>query len=152
MYHIIIQHAADKKLAPTTALLRKWAEHTLAKQALANAQVTIRLVDVAEMTVLNTTYRNKKGPTNVLSFPFGLPEEVKMEIPILGDIIICSEVVNQEASSQQKSQQAHFAHMVIHGILHLLGYDHETDAEAKVMESLEKKVMQTLGFPNPYRD
>lgn len=150
MYSIITQIITDKKLCPKKSLLRKWAEHAL-REKIESAEVTIRIVDVDEMTDLNSTYRHKSGPTNVLSFPFNLPENIEIEIPILGDIVICADVVNREAKEQQKSQDAHWAHMIIHGIFHLLGYDHETDKDAETMEYLEIQVMQSLGFNNPYK-
>lgn len=149
MYQISIQHAAGKRLAPKASLLRKWAEHALSRR-IDTAEVTIRIVDTEEMSELNSTYRHKKGPTNVLSFPFTTPEKVDIEIPILGDIVICADVVNHEAQEQGKSQEAHWAHMIVHGIFHLLGYDHENDSNAAVMESLEIEIMQALGFANPY--
>jgi probable rRNA maturation factor len=149
MYSIIIQLATDKTLAPKRSLLRKWAKHALSKKTPC-AEVTIRIVDTEEMLLLNSTYRQKHKTTNVLSFPFILPEEIETEIPILGDIVICAEVVNQEAQEQHKSPESHWAHMVIHGIFHLLGYDHETDKDAETMEGLEIEIMQSLGFKNPY--
>lgn len=149
MYSIIIQLAADKTLAPKKSLLRKWAKQALSKK-IESAEITIRIVDVDEMSLLNSTYRQKKGPTNVLSFPFILPEDIEIDIPILGDIVVCAEVVNREAHEQHKSQESHWAHMIIHGVFHLLGYDHETDKDADIMESLETEIMQTLGFANPY--
>jgi len=149
MYQINIQHIADKGLAPKASLLRKWAEAALQKKS-ASAEVTLRLVDIAEMTKLNAVYRHKQGPTNVLSFPFVAPEIVAEDIPYLGDIVICSDIVNQEATEQGKTQEAHWAHMVVHGIFHLLGYDHETDVKAATMETLEIDTLQTLGFTNPY--
>lgn len=154
MYRIIIQQMTDNIFVPRPTLLRKWAKTTLMQQApekkITSAEVTLRIVDVTEMTELNSTYRHKQGPTNVLSFPFSMPDEVDMPVPILGDIVICAEVVNREAQEQHKSPEAHWAHMVIHGIFHLLGYDHEIESEAEVMESLEIDVMKALGFPNPY--
>lgn len=149
MYQIIIQEEAEAISAPSPLLLRQWAIQALSTQVTAG-QVTLRLVSDVEMAELNAQYRRKLGPTNVLSFPFSLPEEIKMEMPILGDIVICPAVVNQEAKDQHKMPDAHFAHMIVHGIFHLLGYDHESDEEANIMESLETKVMQSLGFPNPY--
>ena len=112
-------------------------------------QLTIRLVDEAEITELNATYRNQNKPTNVLSFPFEAPPGV--DIPLLGDIIICAAVVAREAGEQGKPLQAHWAHMVIHGTLHLLGYDHIDDAEAEVMEGLEITLLSGLGYTNPYQ-
>jgi probable rRNA maturation factor len=146
---ITIQYAADKKLAPAKTQINNWA-----KQALADfpekTDVTIRIVDTAEMTQLNTTYRKKSGPTNVLSFPAEIPAGVADTV--LGDIVICAEVVNREAAEQHKPPEAHWAHMVVHGIFHLLGYDHENDNDADIMEKLEIAVMQKLGFANPYEN
>ena len=102
------------------------------------------------MSELNSTYRQKNGLTNVLSFPFTMPEDVQIDIPILGDIVVCAEVVNREADEQSKPQEAHWAHMIVHGVFHLLGYDHETDKDAEIMESLETEIMQSLGYANPY--
>lgn len=143
--------AADGDHIPKATLLRRWARQAL-KQRMETAEVTIRIVDADEMTTLNTTYRQKQGPTNVLSFPFLISEEeVELDIPLLGDIIICADVVKREAQEQAKPIDAHWAHMVVHGIFHLLGYDHENDADADVMEALESKTMQLLGYPDPYQ-
>jgi probable rRNA maturation factor len=149
-YQILIQRAAKEIASPSSKRLRLWATHTL-QDRLASAELTIRLVNETEMTDLNTTYRQKKGSTNVLSFPFDMPADIDMGVPLLGDIVICSTVVNQEAIDQEKSAEAHWAHMVVHGTLHLLGYNHEVDDEAIVMEALETTILQTLGFPNPYQ-
>jgi probable rRNA maturation factor len=149
MYHIIIQHAADDAPAPKSSLLRKWAKAALSQKT-ESAEVTIRIVTTPEMTHLNKTYRYKDGPTNVLSFPFETPKEVDINIPILGDIVVCAEVVNREAIEQGKPFEAHWAHMIVHGVFHLLGYDHENDADANTMETLEKNVLKNLGFENPY--
>ncbi len=112
------------------------------------AEVTIRIVDEAESQQLNRDYRGKDKPTNVLSFPFEAP--AGMEIDLLGDLIICRQVVESEAKQQQKPLDAHWAHMVVHGSLHLLGYDHIDDGEAEEMESLETEIMQKLSFADPY--
>lgn len=150
MYRITIQNAtSNKALVPKAALLREWATKALNGQT-ASAEVTLRIVDVAEMTELNSTYRKKSGPTNVLSFPFEMPEEVQIESDTLGDIVICAEVVSNEAKAQHKTPMAHWAHMVVHGVFHLLGYDHELDDDAVEMEALEIEVMKKLGFSNPY--
>lgn len=149
MYSITIQKATDKTLFPKSASIRKWAKKALEKQ-IEVAEVTIRIVGIDEMTMLNKTYRHKSGPTNVLSFPINLPEDVALSVPMLGDIVICADVVNREADEQIKAVEAHWAHMVIHGIFHLLGYDHENDEDAKIMETLEINVLLSLGFPNPY--
>lgn len=112
------------------------------------AEITIRIVTPDESQQLNSQYRHKDKPTNVLSFPFESPLE--MDIPLLGDLVICQQVVEQEAQEQHKPVLAHWAHMVVHGILHLLGYDHLVEQEAQQMESLEIEMLQTLGFANPY--
>jgi probable rRNA maturation factor len=109
---------------------------------------SLQIINSEEMQALNKTYRGKDGPTNVLSFPMQLPDEV--DIKILGDLALCVDVINEEAKAQRKSIQAHWAHMVIHGMLHLQGYDHIDDKEAVVMESMEVDILKKLGFENPY--
>jgi probable rRNA maturation factor len=106
------------------------------------------LVDEPESRALNERYRGKDRPTNVLSFPAELPEE--LDIPLLGDIVICAPLVAEEASSQGKPVEAHWAHLVVHGVLHLLGHDHQLESEAREMEALEVELLASLGFPNPY--
>ncbi|WNJ95795.1 rRNA maturation RNase YbeY [Vibrio ruber] len=112
------------------------------------AEVTIRIVDHAESQQLNYQYRGKDKPTNVLSFPFESPPGVTLDL--LGDLVICREVVEQESDEQHKPLPAHWAHMVVHGSLHLLGYDHIDDDEAVEMESLETEIMLKLGYQDPY--
>ena len=112
------------------------------------AELTIRLVNEAEITELNHTYRNNNKATNVLSFPADLPEHI--DIPLLGDMIICPSVVKREATEQHKALSSHWAHMVIHGTLHLLGYDHINEREAEEMENLEIQLLAGLGIDNPY--
>lgn len=111
-------------------------------------QLTVRVVGETEISELNQTYRHKRGATNVLSFPVDLPTDIAL--PLLGDIVVCVAVLEKEAQLQQKPLQRHWAHIVIHGVLHLLGYDHNTDAEAAVMESLEVEILSKIGYPNPY--
>lgn len=112
------------------------------------AELTIRIVDEIESAALNHTYRHKSGPTNVLSFPYDvvLPEQNYL----LGDLVICAPLVAKEAVDQGKTISAHWAHLVVHGVLHLLGYDHHTDEHACIMENLEKEILHILGFPDPY--
>ncbi|OLV21500.1 rRNA maturation RNase YbeY [Haemophilus influenzae] len=132
---------------PTEEQIVQWA--TAAIQPEGNeVEMTVRIVDEAESHELNLTYRGKDRPTNVLSFPFECPDEV--ELPLLGDLVICRQVVEREAAEQEKPLMAHWAHMVVHGGLHLLGYDHIEDDEAEEMESLETQIMQGLGFDDPY--
>lgn len=114
----------------------------------ADAEVTIRIVDEAESQQLNFDYREKDKPTNVLSFPFQCPPGI--ELPLLGDLVICAQVVAREAEEQGKTLQAHWAHMVVHGSLHLLGFDHINEDDAEEMEAEEIQILHDLGFSNPY--
>lgn len=111
-------------------------------------ELTVRIVEIDESQQLNFDYRGKEKPTNVLSFPFQNPPGITL--PLLGDLVICKQVVEKEAIEQNKSLTAHWAHMLIHGTLHLLGYDHIIEQEAVEMESLETKLLVELGFPAPY--
>lgn len=111
-------------------------------------EAALRIVDEAEMQQLNAQYRARNTPTNVLSFPADLPADVTLDL--LGDIVICAPVVEKEATNQGKPLAAHWDHMLVHGVLHLLGFDHESDAEATHMESLETQALATLGWPCPY--
>ena len=114
------------------------------------AEISLLIVDETEGAELNRQWRGKDGPTNVLSFPSDLPAE--LNLPLLGDLIICAPVVEKEAMAQKKSLDAHWAHMVVHGTLHLLGYDHVVDAEAQEMEALETRILKQLGYPDPYQE
>ncbi len=149
MHHIVIQHAVPRKI-PGAASLKRWANAAL-QHKIPAAEITIRVVNTREMTKLNSTYRKKTGPTNVLAFPFEMPDMLEDNRVILGDIVICSAVVNKEAKEQKKDPKAHWAHMVIHGTLHLLGYDHVKLKDAKVMEAEEIRILQTLKIANPYQ-
>lgn len=149
MYEITIQRAVAKKSLPSSAQFKQWASSAL-QNKIPSAELNIRIVSKDEITELNSTYRQKHKPTNVLSFPFDMPEELHDEIPLLGDIIICADVIEEEAAAQHKTAEAHWAHMVVHGTLHLLGYDHEQQDEAEAMEAEEIKILLTLGFSNPY--
>ncbi len=111
-------------------------------------EVSIRIVGEAEGAELNGHYRGKTGPTNVLSFPAELPAGVPL--PTVGDLVICAPVVAREAQAQGKEPSAHWAHLTVHGCLHLIGYDHEQEAEAAAMEALETEILAGLGFPDPY--
>lgn len=145
----------DMQIASTSQYLPSKDEfHTWAAAAVGNlrehAEISLRIVDLEEGTALNKHWRNKNTPTNVLSFPSDLPPE--LGLPLLGDIVICAPVIEREASQQHKQLQSHWAHMVIHGILHLLGFDHLDDQQAEIMETLEKNIMETLNFCDPYKD
>ena len=132
---------------PTEEQIVQWATAAVQPEG-DEVEMTVRIVDESESHELNLTYRGKDRPTNVLSFPFECPDEV--ELPLLGDLVICHQVVEREAAEQEKPLMAHWAHMVVHGCLHLLGYDHIEDDEAEEMESLETQIMQGLGFDDPY--
>ena len=132
---------------PNALQITTWAEAALAGLR-SEAQLTVRIVSNAEGEMLNQTYRHKPGPTNVLSF--AIEDADELPVPLLGDIVVCAPVVEREAHEQGKEAAAHWAHMVVHGTLHLLGYDHLDDAQAQEMESLETRTLAGLGFPNPY--
>ena len=144
---IEIQHACDISEVPSDKDIQLWVNHVLEFQK-RSGSVVIRLVDADESQSLNHQYRHKDYATNVLSFPFETPEFIEQDH--LGDLVICVPVVRQEAVEQGKPASAHWAHMVIHGMLHLLGYDHEAEAEADQMESIEIKLLAGLGIRNPY--
>ncbi|MDD1827383.1 rRNA maturation RNase YbeY [Photobacterium sp. ZSDE20] len=132
---------------PTEQDIQLWLDKTI-PQFQKNAELTVRIVDTEESHQLNHEYRGKDKPTNVLSFPFEAPPGI--ELDLLGDLIICRQVVEKEAEEQNKPLLAHWAHMVVHGSLHLLGYDHIEDDEAEEMESLETEIMQAMEFEDPY--
>lgn len=139
---------ASEGNTPEAEQFQRWAEAALADLD-EDCELSIRLVDEAESAELNSQYRGKTGPTNVLSFPFESP--IELEPRLLGDLVICVPVVTNEAETQDKPLDAHWAHMVVHGCLHLLGYDHIEDDEAEQMEALEIKILQTLEIANPYQ-
>ena len=142
-----VQFAVSAEGVPSEAILREWALQVLPADR-KDAEVTIRVVDEAEITALNREYRGKDGATNVLSFPYeSMPA---IETALLGDVVICAPVVAMESVAQQKPLEAHWAHMVVHGVLHLLGYDHQKDSEARDMEDHETQLLARLGYANPY--
>lgn len=145
---IAVHDAAPGHAAPARTSIRKWASVALAAAA---GEVTVRIVTAAESAELNARYRGRSGATNVLSFPAGealpLPEGA---VAPLGDVVVCAEVVAREAHEQDKPVNAHWAHMLIHGALHLLGYDHMTASETRRMETRERELLAALGFADPY--
>jgi len=146
-----VQYASQEPDLPHRALLTSWVNSTLKSEGSLlkqNVELTIRIVDESEAKQLNKRWRQCPFPTNVLSFPFECPPGI--DIPLLGDIVICAPLVAREAADQHKSLHAHWAHLVIHGTLHLLGYDHISDQEAQIMESLEIQILHDLGYSNPY--
>lgn len=148
---ITVQFATRRVGVPHPRALREWASAALRQsatpglRAARDASLSIRVVGAAESRRLNRTWRGKDKPTNVLSFPAPATQS-----PLLGDLAICAAVVAREAREQGKSPQAHWAHMVVHGVLHLLGYDHEADRDATVMEARETALLANFGYANPY--
>jgi probable rRNA maturation factor len=155
-----VQYVSDEPDLPDKRRLTKWVSTALQCQSGSGSplnerikfnpslELTIRIVDAAESQQLNETWRKKPGPTNVLSFPFENPPGITL--PILGDIVICAPLVIREAEQQQKSLDAHWAHLVIHGTLHLLGHDHLDEVQAQQMEQIEIQALHHLDYPNPY--
>lgn len=148
MSDIVIQRACDHD-APDDAALTGWAKAALAL-AEQSGEVTLRLAAAEEMQLLNRTYRDKDRLTNVLSFP--VDAEIRAQHGLLGDVVICPAVVDDEAREQHKNRDAHYAHLVIHGVLHLLGYDHLEDDEATHMEAIETRLLASFGISDPYAE
>lgn len=143
-----LQLATEKtKKLPNEAHFQTWLDCALASSD-DDVEITIRLVDEEESHHLNHQYRGKDKSTNVLSFPFESPEGI--ELPLLGDLVVCVQVVEREAQEQNKPLMHHWAHMIIHGVLHLCGYDHIKDDEAEEMETLETQLLASLSIPDPY--
>ena len=138
---LTVQYALERDGLPTRSQLHDWVKAALQREA----DVTVRLVDASEGRALNRRYRGRNSATNVLTFSYDGSG------PLSGDIALCVPVVEREAREQHKNPQAHYAHMVVHGMLHLQGYDHEKAAEARVMEALEAEIVTGLGYADPYR-
>ena len=142
-----VQYAMAVDGIPGEEAIREWVLLALPEQK-KEAELTVRIVDEAEITALNRQYRGKDGPTNVLSFPY---EDISgVATRLLGDIVICAPVVASEAVAQDKPLDAHWAHIVVHGVLHLLGYDHQHDDHAHQMEAREAELLASLGYAHPY--
>jgi len=142
-----VQYASEVSDVPEEDALHAWAQAALGEPA-EPVELVIRIVDEPESRALNARYRGKDRPTNVLSFPFEAPPGV--EINHLGDLVICAAVVAREAAEQHKPLDNHWAHMVVHGVLHLRGFDHLDDKQASDMEALEKQILERFGIPDPY--
>jgi probable rRNA maturation factor len=143
-----MQLASEADEIPPDTSFQRWAEAALEGRR-RDAELLVRVVDEAEIRRLNRDYRGKDKPTNVLSFPFDAPPGVPTEH--IGDLVICAPVVQREAAEQGKSAEAHWAHMTVHGVLHLLGYDHIDDDQAEEMEAVERTILAALNFPDPYQ-
>ena len=142
-----IQMASASEEVPDPQSIERWIGAAIGNQR-ESTELSVRIVDAEEGQALNEQFRGSTGATNVLSFPF--ENESPEPLPLIGDIVICAPVVAKEAREQNKTLNAHWAHMMIHGVLHLLGYDHQNENDANLMESLETEIMQGLGFPPPY--
>lgn len=147
--NITVQTETTQPNCPSDTDLTTWSTATL-EHLSESGELCIRLVDLAESQQLNETYRHKNGPTNILSFPQTCPDTITPKL--LGDIVVCAPLVAKEAHAQAKSFNAHFAHLIVHGTLHLLGYTHAEDDEAQIMMNHEIAVLAALGFENPYED
>ena len=143
-----VQYAVMRAGLPAKSSIRRWAHVALKGLRRRRTAVGVRIVGAAESAQLNFRFRHKRNPTNVLSFPFEAPPGLRSEI--LGDLVICAPVVRREARVQHKPLHAHWAHMVVHGILHLRGYDHQKPRDAAVMEQMEIRILKELGYANPY--
>jgi probable rRNA maturation factor len=142
-----VQRETSNSSVPSDQQFEQWA--TAALQGHGESELVIRVVDQEESRRLNEQFASRNKATNVLSFPAGLPPSIGLAL--LGDIVICAALVEREAEQQNKSIVAHWAHLTIHGILHLLGHDHQSDQEAANMEALETSLVQSFGFPDPYQ-
>jgi probable rRNA maturation factor len=150
VYQIDIESNSQNQQVPAMADLEHWISAALQSQEFVDAEVSVYIVDEDEGQELNAQYRGKDYPTNVLSFPADIAAEVG--VPLLGDLVVCAPVVAREAQEQGKTLQAHWAHMLVHGTLHLIGFDHIEDDEAETMETLETQIVTGLGYPAPYQD
>jgi len=150
-FDVSVSYGLARKGLPSSVSFKRWAA-AAAEGRIRKADLAIRVVDSKEARSLNRHYRGKDYATNVLSFPAELPEGVALNIPILGDLVICAPVVAREAKEQGKLLAAHYAHLTIHGVLHLLGLNHEDKREAEAMELIERDILAGLGFPDPYTE
>ncbi|MFP6780221.1 MAG: rRNA maturation RNase YbeY [Gammaproteobacteria bacterium] len=144
--HVHVQIVTDLDTPPESDVIR-WAQTAASHNKNVTGELTIRIVGENEAAQLNQQWRNRSGATNVLAFPIGTPNTAS---PLWGDVVICADVANMEARRDEKLQYAHWAHLVIHGVLHLLGYDHGDDEDASEMETLECTMLHDLGYPDPY--
>jgi probable rRNA maturation factor len=145
--YVDIKVACASEEPPDEDSIRRWVDAAIRDER-ETAELSVRIVEKPESQALNEQYRGSIGPTNVLSFPFEAP--TPEPLPLIGDIVICAPVVVAEAKSQHKTPEAHWAHVTVHGVLHLLGYTHDNDQDALIMESLETEILQGLGYPPPY--
>jgi len=152
MNQLDIQRIVEDVWQPDQQQIQAWVDAALADVG-QDTEIVVRIVDEQESAELNAYYRHKQGPTNILSFPFEMPEGIEgIELNLLGDLVICAAIVEKEALEQGKQLAHHWAHIVVHGVLHLLGYDHIDDEEAELMEGLEIAILKQLNINNPYHE
>ncbi|MCD6055170.1 MAG: rRNA maturation factor [Gammaproteobacteria bacterium] len=150
-HHIVLHNKTDDIHVPNIFEFNRWCHEALS-ECNKSIELTVCIVDEKEMADLNQQYRHKNGPTNVLAFPFGeMPKTEEEETALLGDLVICSTIIEKEAKEQGKALFAHWAHITVHGTLHLLGHDHQTEEEAAKMEALETAILARLHIENPYK-
>lgn len=148
MHKIFIQYTVDKSLTPTAPTLRRFAKAALTETKKPSA-LTLRFVTQAEIHEANRDFRHKDKPTNVISFPSD-DDIIEGGLTYVGDILLCPLILNEEANAQAKTQEAHYAHLIMHSVLHLLGHDHENESEAERMEAIEIRLLHQFGYDNPY--
>lgn len=148
-YYVDLQNACKSPLPVSNKILKQWVASTL-KPHRERAELTLRFVDPEEMIALNHTYRQQNKVTNVLAFPATYPKNIALDYPMIGDVIICPAVLQEESHTLKTPLKAHWAHIVIHGVLHLLGYDHIEEKDADIMRPIEIKLLNELGYGNPY--
>ncbi len=144
---VAVSYGIPRKGVPSAASFKGWVAAALEGRIM-RADLALRLVDEREGRALNLHYRGKQNATNVLSFPAELPKGVTL--PLLGDIVLCAPVIAREAREQRKPLKAHYAHLSVHGVLHLLGFDHNDERDAEAMEAIEREILAGLGLPDPY--
>lgn len=147
MNQVEIQSCSSSQKQPELQQIQIWVDAALTELN-RDTEIVVRIVDEQESAELNEQYRHKQGPTNILSFPVEVPEGI--DLNLLGDLVVCAPVLEREAIQQQKTLNNHWAHIIVHGVLHLLGYDHINDDDAEVMENTEIKILQQLNISNPY--
>ena len=146
---VSVSYGLSRAGLPAAVSFRRWAT-AACEGRIRRGDLAIRLVDTKEGRALNRHYRGKDYATNVLSFPADVPDDVSLPFPLLGDLVICAPVVAREAREQGKPLAAHYAHLTVHGVLHLLGLDHENEREAAAMEQLEREILAAMGYDDPY--
>ncbi len=149
MNTVEIQLASKSKFIPDQQQFQNWVDAVLTDES-QHSEIVIRVIDEDEMIEFNQQYRHKSGPTNILSFPFEAPDSVESDL--LGDLLVCAPVIETESKQQKKTLENHWAHIIVHGVLHLIGYDHINDMDAEEMEALEVMILKTITINNPYEE